>query len=157
PQPGGPIMFASVSLQALDSANVENYSHEALMAAREYVLLVKRTARKGGFGEIAGRIIRNTVGYKFDNAPLADVLAYMGEDGFLSRFSVNLELWYSGLSKSATESTLKRNAALYSAAAALVQDGAAWARLVKALRILCQRNQDWHERGNHVSIPMNGH
>ena len=149
--------MTSVSFKLLDSAPVDGYTREHLMAAREYVLMLKRTARQGGFGEIAGRMIRETVGYKFDNCALADVLAYMGAEGFLSAYSIKLELWYSALSQSATESTLKSNAKKYSAAQALAQDAEAFTRLVKALRILCARNQEWREEGNNLSLPYNGH
>jgi len=147
----------ATTFRILDSASIDSIGREALMAAREYVLLVKRTARKGGFGEVAGRIIRNTVGYKFDSAPVSEVLAYMQDEAFLSRFKTNLELWYAGLNKSASESTLKGNAHKYSAALALTNDAEAFKRLVKALQILCQRNQSWIESGNHLQIPYNGH
>jgi hypothetical protein len=150
-------MNATLSFAQLDTAPVTDYTREHLMCAREYVLFVKRTARMGGFGEIAGRMIRATVGYKFDSAPLADVLAYMSDEGFLTRYAINLELWYAGLNKSATENTLKSNAAKHSAAAALTSDVVAFTRLVKALKILCQRNQEWRENGNHLSLPYNGH
>jgi hypothetical protein len=127
------------------------------MAARALVLSVKRTARQGGYGQVAGRMIRETVGYKFDSMPVDDVLKAMEADGFLAAYATELDQWYASLSPSATEATLHRNANLYKAASSLTKDEHSFKTLVKALRLLCIRNQDWRESGNNLSLTMNGH
>ena len=133
------------------------YTRDQLMAARHLVLSVKRSARQQGFGQQAGKILRATVGYKFDSMDVMEMLTEMTQDGFLVRYKNSLEQWFAGLNKSATDGTLKRNKALYEAALALAADPTAFKLLVQSLQILCARNQDWREAGNHLSLPMNGH
>ncbi len=133
------------------------YTRDQLMAARHLVLSVKRSARQQGFGQQAGKTLRATVGYKFDSMDVMEMLAEMTQDGFLVRYKNSLGQWFAGLNKSATDGTLKRNKALYDAALALAADPAAFTLLVQSLQILCARNQDWREAGNHLSLPMNGH
>ena len=133
------------------------YTRDQLMAARHLVLSVKRSARQQGFGQQAGKTLRATVGYKFDSMDVMEMLAEMTQDGFLVRYKNSLEQWFAGLNKSATDGTLKRNKALYDAALALAADPTAFTLLVQSLQILCARNQDWREAGNHLSLPMNGH
>ena len=133
------------------------YTRDQLMAARHLVLSVKRSARQQGFGQQAGKTLRATVGYKFDSMDVMEMLAEMTQEGFLVRYKNSLEQWFAGLNKSATDGTLKRNKALYDAALALAADPAAFKLLVQSLQILCARNQDWREAGNHLSLPMNGH
>ena len=133
------------------------YTRDQLMAARHLVLSVKRSARQQGFGQQAGKTLRATVGYKFDSMDVMEMLTEMTQDGFLVRYKNSLEQWFAGLNKSATDGTLKRNKALYDAALALAADPAAFKLLVQSLQILCARNQDWREAGNHLSLPMNGH
>lgn len=147
-----------VAFEVLDSAEVSNnVQRNVLMAAREWVLLTKRTARQGGFGEVAGRMIRDTLGYKFDSMAIDDVLKACEADDFLDKYKAQVERWYAGLNKSAGEATLKGNANKYSAAIALAGDAKSFKRLIRALRILCVRNQSWMESGNNLAIPMNGH
>ena len=133
------------------------YTRDQLMAARHLVLSVKRSARQQGFGQQAGKTLRATVGYKFDSMDVMEMLQEMTQDGFLVRYKNSLEQWFAGLNKSATDGTLKRNKGLYDAALALAADPAAFKLLVQSLQILCARNQDWREAGNHLSLPMNGH
>lgn len=148
----------SVAFSILDSVEVSNnVARPALMAAREFVLLAKRTARQGGFGEVAGRMIRETVGYKFDAMGVDDVLKACEADDFLTRYGESVKKWDAGLKKSAGEATLKANAAKVSAAMGLAADPVSFRRLIKALRILCVRNQSWQESGNNLALPMNGH
>jgi hypothetical protein len=68
-----------------------------------------------------------------------------------------LENWYKALNKSATDATLKRNKALYDSASALATDATSFTRLVRALRVVCKRNQEWRENGQNLCIVMNGH
>ena len=133
------------------------YTRDQLMAARHLVLSVKRSARQQGFGQQAGKTLRSTVGYKFDSMDVMEMLTEMTQDGFLVRYKNSLEQWFAGLNKSATDGTLKRNKGLYDAALALAADPTAFKLLVQSLQILCARNQDWREAGNHLSLPMNGH
>ena len=133
------------------------YTRDQLMAARHLVLSVKRSARQQGFGQQAGKTLRATVGYKFDSMDVMEMLTEMTQEGFLVRYKNSLEQWFAGLNKSATDGTLKRNKALYEAALALAADPTAFKLLVQSLQILCARNQDWREAGNHLSLPMNGH
>ena len=133
------------------------YTRDQLMAARHLVLSVKRSARQQGFGQQAGKTLRATVGYKFDSMDVMEMLQEMTQDGFLVRYKNSLEQRFAGLNKSATDGTLKRNKALYEAALALAADPTAFKLLVQSLQILCARNQDWREAGNHLSLPMNGH
>ena len=133
------------------------YTRDQLMAARHLVLSVKRSARQQGFGQQAGKTLRATVGYKFDSMDVMEMLAEMTQEGFLVRYKNSLEQWFAGLNKSATDGTLKRNKGLYEAALALAADPTAFKLLVQSLQILCARNQDWREAGNHLSLPMNGH
>ena len=133
------------------------YTRQDLMAARHCILSIKRTARQGGFGAVAGRMIREAVGYKFDNMSVDAVLATIDTPDFLKLYKVKLDQWYAGLNKSASSDTLTKNASAYKTADALNADPHGFSLLVKALRVLCVRNQSWMEDGNNLSLPMNGH
>ena len=133
------------------------YTRHDLMSARHVVLSTKRTARQGGFGAVAGRMIREAVGYKFDNMSVDAVLVELDTPKFLAEYKLKLDQWYAGLNKSATADTLKKNAAAYKTADALNADPHSFSLLVKALRVLCVRNQSWVENGNNLTLPMNGH
>jgi hypothetical protein len=136
---------------------IPTYTREQLMAARHLVLSVKRTARQAGYGQQAGKSLRAAVGYKFDSMDVMQMLAEMAKEGFLVRYKDAVEKWFAGLNKSATDSTLKKNQSLYEAALKLAADPNGFQLLVKSLQVLCVRNQDWREEGDHLSIPMNGH
>lgn len=146
-----------VAYESLLSVDPASYTREHLLAARCYVLDCTKTARQGGFGQVCGRMVRETVGYKFDNMPIDGVLLAMEGAGFLERYRAQCEKWFGGLNKSATDGTLKRNEALYKAAIALADKARDFAILVRALRIICHRNQDWREKGNNLDLTMNGH
>jgi hypothetical protein len=150
-------MSTLISFASIDGINVESYTRDDLMVCRAYVLFVKRTARQGGFGQCAGRMMRETIGYKFDGMSVDSVLSAMEAPDFVARYTVKLDGWYNALNKSANDSTLKRNAALYKSASALASDETSFKRLVRALRVLCVRNQAWNENGQNIALQMNGH
>lgn len=131
----------SLNFAVLDTiTDITTYTREHLLASREYLLYMKRTARQAGFGEKSGTFVRDVVGYKFDSMSVDDVLKSMSEDGFLTRYQARADGWHKGLNGSASEGTLKKNASLHSAASALTNDALAWKRLVTALRIVCPQS-----------------
>lgn len=71
------------SFASIDAIKVDAYTRDELMVCRAFVLFVKRTARQGGFGQVAGRMMRETLGYKFDGMPVDAVLASMETPEFL--------------------------------------------------------------------------
>lgn len=143
--------------EALDVRKVIEYTREELLASRSYVLQVKRSGKNQGFGEKSGPMIRETIGYKFDAMDVMDALADMAKPDFLTRYKATVDKWYAGLKQDASPVTLKANALKHQDALALAADVTAFNKLVRALQVLCQRNQDWREKGNTISLTYNGH
>jgi hypothetical protein len=74
-----------ISFSAIDTINVDSYTRDDLMVCRAYILMVKRTARQGGFGQASGRMMRDTIGYKFDGMSIDAALATMAPPPIFER------------------------------------------------------------------------
>lgn len=136
------------------------YTREELMESRRFTLMAKAAGRQGGFSALSGRVMRDTIGYKFDSMDVMSVLKAMAAPDFLVSYAKTLDRWFSdkkeGVSKASAD-TIKKNKALYEAALKLTQDPIAFTKLVRALIVLCVRNQDWREKGQNLDLVMNGH
>ena len=84
-----------------------------------------------------------------------EVLKAMAAPDFLATYQKVTDAWFANVKHDGT--TGKSNNARHTEASRLSLDEASFKTLVKSLRILCERNQDWHEGGAHVSLAMNGH
>ena len=131
------------------------FTHQELLNARELVLRAKMAGKFGGFGQKIGPMIRATIGYRFDSMGVHDVLKAMDTPDFLTKYQASTDTWFAGVKHDG--STGKSNTSRHTEASKLTSDALAFKALVKALRILCVRNQDWREKGANISLTMNGH